>query len=606
MSVRKSKRKADDLTQNNHNQGYPEHNKILNKTYSTIEADFLMDDSFLFFFENTVAFNIILGMDGLIKKVNRNVQKTLGYSEEEIIGQSALSFVSKSDRKQASVQLSRALRGEPRPELDVEIVHKNGQQHTIRFSSGQLQIMNKDRPEGILITGTDVTAYGFWENELRKHNEWYHFILEAISDGVEIHDENGHFIYINQKFCTMLGYPQEKLNGRSVEGFLDWKSRRVFSSECQRIRSEKTTHFELQWIGKGGRRIHTKMSSYLRETPENEYSGCFSIVKDITEKTLLEKSDAVFMEKINNLLLHSQHLSNCRNYDEVYDVIINSLEDVAGFEMSSIAVLENQVLLIKTSTVSFPGSNEDVMQFLTVFAMKVFKEGKNLSSFEGIDPELLSIGPKIKGVLGFPISDNAIFLVLVSATKRIEETDKRTIVLYLKQASASIRIIKLQEHISGQAILDQMTQVYNRCYLTDLLNREIKRSQRHFRQMGILIVEIDRFKKINEQYGINTGDKVLAMAARILRLCVRESDSIVRYGSAKFLIIMPETGQMMDQASQRITSCFEHIQRQESEFSFDISVSAGWTYWDPDNPLSIEKLIASANEKLDSIKKSQK
>lgn len=89
--------------------------------------------------------------------------------------------------------------------------------------------------------------------------------------------------------------------------------------------------------------------------------------------------------------------------------------------------------------------------------------------------------------------------------------------------------------------VDGMTGLANRRDIMEKIDREATRSQRHQRSFTILLVNIDDFKKVNDQHGYNSGDDVLVEVARVLRSCVRNEDICARWGGEEFLILLPET-----------------------------------------------------------------
>ena len=90
--------------------------------------------------------------------------------------------------------------------------------------------------------------------------------------------------------------------------------------------------------------------------------------------------------------------------------------------------------------------------------------------------------------------------------------------------------------------IDELTGVYSRKYLHLIASREIERSRRYNEQFSIMILDIDDFKLINDTYGHQRGDSVLALFAATLKSVLRESDSIIRYGGDEFIVIMPRAG----------------------------------------------------------------
>lgn len=91
------------------------------------------------------------------------------------------------------------------------------------------------------------------------------------------------------------------------------------------------------------------------------------------------------------------------------------------------------------------------------------------------------------------------------------------------------------------AIRDPLTGVFNRRHLHDLLDAELDRSRRHERSVALILADVDHFKRINDQLGHVTGDRVLTAVARALAEGVRSHDSVGRFGGEEFVVLLPET-----------------------------------------------------------------
>ena len=102
--------------------------------------------------------------------------------------------------------------------------------------------------------------------------------------------------------------------------------------------------------------------------------------------------------------------------------------------------------------------------------------------------------------------------------------------------------LKLSDALRQQALTDTLTGAYNRRHFSDRLSEEVQRCSRYGRVMALMMLDVDRFKEINDTMGHRQGDIVLANLSRLLRMLTREVDIVCRYGGDEFAILMPETG----------------------------------------------------------------
>jgi diguanylate cyclase (GGDEF)-like protein len=104
------------------------------------------------------------------------------------------------------------------------------------------------------------------------------------------------------------------------------------------------------------------------------------------------------------------------------------------------------------------------------------------------------------------------------------------------------KIAEAQERLQKIATTDSLTGLYNRRYLDDRLGNEIQRAIRYQYPLSCVMFDIDHFKRINDTYGHDAGDKVLVTLARQTHKFCRESDILARYGGEEFVLILPNTG----------------------------------------------------------------
>jgi diguanylate cyclase (GGDEF)-like protein len=125
----------------------------------------------------------------------------------------------------------------------------------------------------------------------------------------------------------------------------------------------------------------------------------------------------------------------------------------------------------------------------------------------------------------------------------ISSADLSSLMDFATQAGLAIQSIQMHHKILNLTIMDTLTEVFNLRYFDRALEAEMKRSQRYSNNFGLLYIDADHFKAVNDQWGHGVGDKVLKHLALVLRAGVRNIDTVARIGGEEFAIILPETTQ---------------------------------------------------------------
>jgi diguanylate cyclase (GGDEF)-like protein len=108
------------------------------------------------------------------------------------------------------------------------------------------------------------------------------------------------------------------------------------------------------------------------------------------------------------------------------------------------------------------------------------------------------------------------------------------------QVGLALANLSLRETLRTQALRDPLTGLFNRRYLEESMDREISRATRSRVPFSVLMLDIDKFKVLNDTYGHQTGDEVLKQVARVLMREIRSGDLACRYGGEEFTVILPE------------------------------------------------------------------
>ncbi len=153
------------------------------------------------------------------------------------------------------------------------------------------------------------------------------------------------------------------------------------------------------------------------------------------------------------------------------------------------------------------------------------------------------------------------------------------------------------EDLSQLSVTDGLTGLYNHRHLQEMLKQEIQRSDRYRFPLTCLMIDIDNFKKVNDQYGHQFGDETLRTIAELIQKKVRRIDIVGRYGGEEFLVIMPQTHSaaarpLADRIGKTVA---HHVFLTNAKQRMQITLSIGVaTYPDPGQGVKTQSGLLSA------------
>ena len=161
----------------------------------------------------------------------------------------------------------------------------------------------------------------------------------------------------------------------------------------------------------------------------------------------------------------------------------------------------------------------------------------------------------------------------------------------------------LEKKLEDMAIRDSLTWMYNRHYFNEVINREFERAKRYRYFISMMIIDVDKFKIINDNYGHARGDLVLKGIAECLEKNLRSSDIVIRYGGDEFLAVLPKANgrdlrTVMEKVKKRVKEWSEN-----SDFGFPVSISCGGYALNPDRKKNVDEVLKEADKRLYKDKK---
>jgi diguanylate cyclase (GGDEF)-like protein len=161
------------------------------------------------------------------------------------------------------------------------------------------------------------------------------------------------------------------------------------------------------------------------------------------------------------------------------------------------------------------------------------------------------------------------------------------------------------QSLHEQAMRDVLTGLYNRRYLIDAFERELHRARRRDECVGVLLIDIDHFKRFNDSFGHAAGDEVLRSVARFMLTHVRGEDILCRFGGEEFVLVQTKASAeaIMQRAEQLRQEIADHETEYEGQRLGRVTLSIGVSMF-PDHGSGIQSLLDAADEALYSAKNS--
>ncbi|MBZ5498962.1 MAG: diguanylate cyclase [Acidobacteriia bacterium] len=167
------------------------------------------------------------------------------------------------------------------------------------------------------------------------------------------------------------------------------------------------------------------------------------------------------------------------------------------------------------------------------------------------------------------------------------------------QISLAVANLRLRDALRQQSVRDPLTGLFNRRYMEESVELELRRAMRSSRSMGILMLDLDNFKRFNDSFGHDAGDMMLREFSSVLKAGIRSCDIACRYGGEEFALILPEaTLEVSRQRAEQLRECARHLNVQHRLQSLgNITVSIGVAAF-PEHGNRLDTLLQAADEAL--------
>lgn len=525
---------------------------------------------------------------GRYQFVNDRWAAMLGVEPGELIGQEEVMFLHPNhipyNREQHRAMVSR--------EIDLYHIENRYIDTQGKTFWGEITVSptlnDKGQVESTIGFVIDITKRKQAEMALRETERRFREILENIQLLAVMLDSKGNVTFCNNHFLETTGREKEDVIGRGWFTHIlksGQQAQRDFSRAIQQgsIISRNET---LLPTASDEKRI-VSWSNIILKDESGKNIGLASLGQDITEARRAHQAEREQRLLAEALTQTAEILNSSLEFNQILRLILENIGRVVPHEAANISLIQGQ----KVRYVGAKGYEEHGVSLEAVTTLQFnYKQVANLRFiYETKQPMVISDTEAdpywkkvpeaawIKSYMGAPIviKDKVIgFIGLDSSTPNFfNETHARRLTAFSAQAAIAIEnarlfgkvqqalndrrkaqqslrrannrletkiaeIEQLQARLREQAIRDPLTGLYNRRFMDETLEREIARAERDDLPIGILMLDIDHFKKVNDTYGHEAGDLVLKSLAGILLQESRRSDIACRFGGEEFCMIM--------------------------------------------------------------------
>ncbi len=518
---------------------------------------------------------MVVDEHGIITMVNAELTRLFGYNESELIGQPVEMLVPPDVRERHIAYRDTIVSRDNVNARPQEVVaaglracRKNGGEFKADITLSRLPA-EEGLPGIVCASIRDITQRMRMEEELRRTVAFQKLLLDGLRDvGIwQLVIEGGKVIYHNDThFGAVLGYSADDLP--SPPDYIDLvhpdDRARIIERYQQRMAGNTAPDsYEMGVLAKDGSRREFLMYSCV--VPDSNPPRTLTLSMDLTERKRMEDQLRQREQEFRSLAENTpdtiaRHDRECRR------IYVNpTLLAAHGLSAEQ---------LLGTTPAQIPGG-ESGLDFER-------KMREVLTSRKAADYELVWRDPTGK-----------VRSALLGMIPEVNRDGKITGVLAVGRDIT--QLIEYREQIHKLAFYDLVTKLANRALFGDRLNQAIAEARWHDTLLGVMLLDLDRFKAVNDTLGHHVGDALLREAAERLSRSVRDYDTVARLGGDEFVVLLPEIrdGQSLSSLAEKIIAALAEPFQLEGKEVF-VGASIGIALY-PNDSDDVDGLLKSAD-----------
>jgi diguanylate cyclase (GGDEF)-like protein/PAS domain S-box-containing protein len=445
----------------------------------------------------------------------------------------------------------------------------------------------------------------------------YREMFENASDIIYTHDFEGKLLSINRAVERIAGYTRaEALQMKITDVIPPEYSHIARKTLDPQVAGETPLNFELEIFSKDKSRIALGVSTrpIFRGGKPVAVQG---IARDITKRrkteSALQEANQKLEAWVNELEQRTYEMTMlnemgdilraCLTTEEAYGVIVRVAQQIFPARVGALYVIADSRNLVEAVAVwGDPALAERSFPPPECWALRRGRTHWVENSASGMICKHIH-HPAPDGYLCIPMMAQSEALGVLHLMQpdnvKMTESKQRLAVTMSEHIAMALSNLRLHETLRSQSIRDPLTGLFNRRFMEESLELELRRASRNQRSLGMIMIDLDHFKYFNDNFGHEAGDLLLKELGILLRGNIRGEDIACRYGGEEFMLILPEGTRTVTQ--QRAEFYKDAIQRLDVHYRGlplgRITASMGVAIF-PDHGRTAKALIEAADKAL--------
>ncbi len=572
----------------------------------TLEALRIMEQEFALLLANIPAIVFKGYPDGSIDLFDQKVEALTGFSRAEFESRRLkwTDLILEEDRQPTKMIFLQALKGDQAYVREYRIKDKAGnviwiheRSHIVCDAGGRAEYVS-----GLLF---DLTEPKRLEEKLRQTEKEFRIVMDNIPAVLFKGGIDGSIDTFDDKIETLTGYPKAEFDSQRltwIDLIFPEDLGQIKQAFIHALKTNKSYIREYRIRPKKGDVVWIHERSHIVCDPEGKVAYVSGLFFDITERKELEatvaEQNSQLSEAHNKLTSWAQELEQ-RN-DE-----ISQLGRLGELLQSCNTSAEASLGIGQSVQNLFPGNSGAVYLFNpahnlleaatlwgqappaeTVFAPDecwALRRGRPHGAADiAAGFRCRHVQPDQAAYLCMPLVAQGeaigVFHVLLGATDPMQSERKENLALRVSEhLGLALAKLKLQEALQQLSVRDPLTGLFNRRYMEESMQRELIRAGRQGKEVGVIMMDIDHFKRFNDTFGHDGGDALLRKLGKFFQKHVRGSDIACRYGGEEFTLILPEASlEVTQQRAEQILAAVRDLRVHQGQKVLDpITLSLG-------------------------------